>query len=331
MDNNFKTMPFGNAIGYKLEQKQMISNIYNRIERYFKIDLSKAHGKYFVNINNRDINVLIREKHWCCFSLTVKPILLYLTKYAGISFCFYVSDTEIVSVKHSFAEKLFEQETVFECEIAGKNLLISDIIVYNGRDTNQMFFSEKLEIINDIVDKQYKPDEILDCYTVKTKDFVEYSQLKSFWNEYRIKQDYKDIINGVIFRPRSESPQNVVYIVNGSWKPPKGLVNESDRGPITNKINHTKYKKVCFKMYRTNKPDVYHLYLNDGLCERYYDYASIPTKEISRKIIAYYDTGKYLNKYIFANCKFDSKFGRWCPFQKSSRSKPDDIVILGMS
>jgi hypothetical protein len=325
MDKNFQITNYGNAIGYIVKQEQMKNNIYGRLEKYYKLNLTKESDKYFSFMTDMDVNTFLKEKHWCCFSLKTTPVFLYLTEYAGILFCFYITKDKIISVKHNFSKELQKSDTVFECEIAEQQLLISDILVYNGNDTRNMFFHEKLELINNIVDKQYIPDVVLDNYNIKTKDFVEYSQLESFWTKYRQKLDYKHLINGIIFRPIGESTRNIVYNPSkNNWKPICDITVDPTK--ISKRINPN--KNVCFKMYRTKKPDIYHLHLFDGSNERYYDFASIPNKKISKLVMKYFDTGKYIHRYIMVNCNYDKEFKRWIPFQKSSRKNPDDIRDL---
>lgn len=331
MDNNLKPFRFGSTIGYEVKQKQMKDNIFRILEEDYRIDLSKECGKYFSSIKDRHIAVLEREPHLCTFNIKGSaPVFMYLTTYAGISFCFYVTYDQIISVKHNFSKDLYQKDTLFEGEIAGDHYLISDLLVKDGERTDRLFFSEKLEILNNMIDKQHIPDVILDCYQIQVKDFVDYSKMESFWTSYRNDLSYKKLINGVIFRPVGNGALNIVYLIGtkGSWKPPGKYSNEHKKGKILKKIDHVKNPKVCFKMYRTNKPDVYHLYLNDGSSERYYHYASIPDKETSQKVIEFFNTGKYLHRYIIVNCQYDDEFKRWVPYRKSCRGSPDDMLGL---
>ena len=332
MDNNLKPVKFGSAIGYEVKQQQMRDNIFRILEDDYCIDLNKECGKYFSSIKDRHIVVLEREPHLCCFSIkgSSSPVFMYLTTYAGISFCFYITHDQIISVKHNFSKELYQKDTIFEGEIAGNCYLISDLLVYDGQRTDRMFFSEKLESLNNMVDKKHIPDVVLDCYQVFVKDFVDYSKLKSFWNNYRSELSYKDLIDGVVFRPTGDAALNIIYSIGNkcTWKPPNRFTKDHEKGKILKKIDPTKTPKVCFKMYRTDKPDVYHLYLNDGRFERYYHYASIPNKETGKKVLAFYDTGKYMHRYIIVNCQYDEEFDRWVPYRKSCRNTPDDIVNI---
>ena len=167
MDNNLKPVKFGAAIGYEVIQPQMRNNVFRILEDDYCIDLNKECGKYFSMIKDQHITVLEREPHLCCFNIKGSiPVFMYLTTYAGISFCFYVTHDQIISVKHNFSKELYQKDTLFEGEIAGDCYLISDLLINAGQRTDKMFFYEKLELLNNMIDKQHIPDVILDCYQV---------------------------------------------------------------------------------------------------------------------------------------------------------------------
>ena len=325
MNRNFKEVKYLDSVGHVVIQQQMKNNILKRLEEWYGLNLSQSCDKYFCFMNQDDINELLDYNYLCSYNIKSRKIFLYLTIYSGINFTFYIDKHEIISVKHRFSKDLYEKDTLFEGELVPGYTLLSDIIIYQGEKTAGKSGLEKIKLLNTTIDKKYVPDVILDVSKVVVKDFVHYSQLESFWEDYKKTLPYKNKINGLIFRPTDKTTRNIVLNENKcniSVEKAKKDIQQK----ITEKIDTNKFKTVCFKMYKTKKPDVYQLFLLDkkNKKELLYDIASIPDIITSKKIKKM--IGKH--KYLMVNCKYDTLFKRWKPIRKSTRKNPDDIGIL---
>ncbi len=320
MNRNFKEIQYLNSIGHLLIKPEMKNNILDSLD----LNLSRSVDKYFCFMKQEDINELVDYEYLCTYHLKSRRIFLYLTIYSGINFTFYIDNGELISVKHRFSQELYENGgTLFEGELALNKVLLSDILIWKGERTNNLTGLNKLNLLNNIIDKDFIPDEILDVSNITVKDFVHYYQLESFWKDYKQTLSYKDKINGIIFRPIDKLNRNIVLIEDkcelNIKKKYTQLIEKTNK-----RIDHNKYKLICFKMYKTKSPDVYNLFLSNGKNEVFYEFASIPTIRISKKI------AKLINyhKYLIVNCNFDNTFKRWMPIQKSSRRYPDNIDSL---
>ena len=336
MDNNFKEIKFCNRYASLLTNNKMAASITKKLTRYYKVDLTRAYSKYFKFADTTDFKYLSRQPHLAYFNFKEQYSYLYLTIYNGINFCFYLTNNQIISVKHRFSDILFKQDTLFEGKLVkGKSnrhyFLVSDLIIHE----NHTFFTDlvrKLRVINTILMDQHQPDPVLDPCCIKLQDFVEYQYLESFIGKYLKKIDYRP--DGLIFRPvQAKDTKNMVFLFKPRFHknlrvPHIRAETRSDikTYSIDRQLLPSETDKVCFKLKKTRKPDVYELYLTDGKNDCYCDIAHVPDIGSSHQIRKLFPA-KY--HYIIASCKWNEPFKRWVPYRRSNRNKPDSVHLFG--
>jgi len=150
----------------------MLSNIWGKLTKYYKLDLSNPYCKYFINAQSNDLKILKQQRHLCYYNIDVPFCYLYLTKYNGINLCVYIEIVDsntiprMIAVKHRFDDHMYDQDTLFEGKMVYGNdnqwhYLISDLIIYNNH-SYQSNLLEKLRVINNILFDNHRPDKILD-------------------------------------------------------------------------------------------------------------------------------------------------------------------------
>ena len=79
-----------------------------------------------------------------------------------------------------------------------------------------------------------------------------------------------------------------------------------------------------FELRKTIQPEIYDLYCldNDKLVK--YDVARVSTLKISKMIYRLFND----KKEVYVNCKFNSKFNKWEPFEEGESEKLCDIKYL---
>ena len=83
-------------------------------------------------------------------------------------------------------------------------------------------------------------------------------------------------------------------------------------------------KMKTFEIRKTMQPEVFDLYcLNEGVISKY-SCARISTLKISKLIYRLFSE----RETVYVNCKFNSNFNKWEPFEESDRDKLCDIKYL---
>lgn len=334
MDNSFSIVNFGNSLAQKVTNKGLREDLLERLADY-RISPSEPFGKHYSKISAlSDLKDLRKNKkeeatYLVSYQFTdmLKPAFLFFTRYSGIRFCFLFHKDAIYAVKYRFNERIYDQDTLLEgyivTTVSGNkcHFVVSDIVLYQNRvvDTD---IQERLKLMNKLIDTEYQPDPILDVADIVLNDHVQFNQLESFLVSY--KQPYTSGAIGIVFTPITSDAKN--YYLNfkeiNKLNLPQHKQIESTSQPINDKLDPTRI--ICFKIQRTDKPDVYQLYLQDEKNERYFDIASVPDKDTS--ILVSKILGKY--QYTYVKCKYDDNFSRWQPFMKSSRKSSDQLKVV---
>lgn len=254
---------------------------------------------------------------------------LYATEYNGIRCCFYILLTSTLEAADLYEVKIRLSPTLFtgtllEGHILDDNFIISDILALDGRPT-KMLLQARLQKINNIIDHLYRPDPILDPFQLSIQDYVEYKYLRHFVTEYKDSLVYKNYINGLNFLPLDTCTTYIFMPMATISKFLEGHREMPKSKQLTIFPGVPRKTLMCFRIHKTDKPDVYHLYLADGGDIKYYDIASIPDKVTSNKVSGLLGA----RNTCIVNCQYDKIFGRWRPLKESYRTEPDDVCLLG--
>lgn len=230
---------FAQKKAYLIDDSEFLKTIEQKLTKIYNINLFNGDKSYRF-IQERDLPILKKYKHYACFNINKPTRYLFLTKYKGNQYCLYIAPNrldknnkqdknkqssdktsyinKVYSVKHRFDNELYN-DTLFEGEsvqINRKNYiyLISDILLHKKQTCQDYSFSKKIDIIKDILTHKYRQDTGFDTNQILLKDFVEYKYLKSFVNEYLITVPYLQHISGIIFRPNIKSNRNLILILN---------------------------------------------------------------------------------------------------------------------
>lgn len=345
MDNNFELTEFGRGHAYRLNNAQIKTALIDKLEKYYKITLFVPFGKTYKSATDKELTDIQRCAYLVNFNLSTKLSYLYLTEYNGIKSCYYIigtnrSDVEVFSTIQRFSSELFVKDTLFEGYLLdgkdgkdrkdGKDgteevFLVEDLVVHNGHTTTKNL-EDRIKMMNELLDYQYRSDPVLDNYQVILKDYVEYKYIRSFMTEYLQGLSYKSEVTGIIFSPLGNC---VIHVVAGVHL--EGEMGESDvlgeTGERFETVVPTK-KQACFLVKATDKPDVYHLYLRTptGTAVKYYDIASIPDRKSSTYMNEVFKTKR--EAYMICNYDEREHICRWHPIMTSNRKAPDSILKL---
>lgn len=331
MDKNFKEVTFGNGQGYKLINTGMSTQILNKVVDRYRLELGKPYGKtYRIADSDRDVRDIMQYEHLCNYWIDRPLSYLYLTRYSGLTFCLYLvptsSDYTIYLTMQRFSTALFDKDTLFEGYLMDDVFLVEDIVVHAG-ELVKSALEERLKLINDVLDYQYRPDPVLDTHRVVLKDYVDYSYIKHLFGGHLETLGYSESIRGITFSPLGCCVIHIHFDEASARKLKFKKVSDRSDGSETLRctvVDCPRRDTACFRVVPTDKPDVYELYLREG----YYDIASVPDLATSAELKKKFRS----KKELLMVCNYDKRdqVKRWIPKVVSCRNSPDSVRALGL-
>ncbi len=222
-------------------------------------------NKYFKFMDNDDIaNNLKCIDHVVFFNTNPKYVLFIHLKLKNNKklFIYVVKNSSEIHIVNYSMDEDDTHEFIMEGEIVNNNTyLVSDLLVHNEKKNN-----------DDMHVKKRKITEILEKIKnnggpcIRLKDYVPMENVVSFVRDFLPNIDYKNTVNGLVFRPVSGlKNKNIIMILNKPFHNLK-LTKQQQVNVITNtKLNIKKeILQCCFYGLKTSKgPDVIDLYLTN--------------------------------------------------------------------
>lgn len=281
----------------------------------FKLDLSYRIDQVKA-IKPQDYEVLLNAPHLVTLNVDLPLVYLYVTNTKGINRSYYDSPVpgfQSFTDNHRFGSELFQKDMLFSGYLFDKMYIVEDIIINLGEVTATLPIDKRLSIINNILDHNYVPDPVMERHKIVSKDYVEYEYLRSFLKDHVPKLPYANHINGLRFCPFDAGrPILISDVTEIKTTTPSKPKLENKMGTYVGRhtiVPNPKIKSCVFSVRKTDKPDVYELYLTDASGTlRYYDIACIPNKKVSQQVKTL--VTRSFNRF---SCVFNSEFGRWTP------------------
>ena len=298
-----KAVRFGNKKVLQINDPVIKNEINNSLENY-GINYSDRNYKF---LDSASIDYLKINKHLVTLSSFGKKYLLYITKINNKKYCFFIckKTNNIVSVRYRFKENIF-CNTLIDGELLKDNennwiFSIIDIIVYKGNFLDKHNLNERLEILSNLVNKEYNEDTNFDIAKLKIKKYFEYCYMNDLSTRYVENLNYKCC--GFIFKNLLINEKYLLFIFEENRT--KKIVDD-------NKIVNNKNNKTIpsFIIKKTDLPDIYELYCSKDNRLFKYGIASINTISCSKFIK---DIIKD-NEDTYVKCSYNKIFNKWVPY-----------------
>ena len=251
---------------YALKNNGAKNDFMNFLKQKYDIVMSSG-NKYFKFLDSEDITTSLKTiDHVVFFNTNPKYVLLMRTKIKNVNVYIYVfkSTSEVYIVNYKDKDTVNEKDFILEGEIVNDtNYLVSDLLVYNNLKNNDdiTLKKTKIEKIIETIDASNGP-------SLKIKEYVSMCHSVSFVRDMLPKIEYKELVNGLVFRPVSGTRnKNIILILNKPFHNLK-LVRPSLSSPAAiqkNKISFKEHIKevVCYGMKTSRGPDVIDLYFTN--------------------------------------------------------------------
>lgn len=255
-----------NITVYALKTNGLKNDFINFLKQKYDIVMSSG-NKYFKFLDSEDITTSLKTiDHVVFFNTNPKYVLLMRTKIKNVNVYIYVfkSTSEVYIVNYKSKDALTEEDFILEGEIVNDtNYLVSDILVYDGLKNNDdiTIKKSKMEKIIESIDTSKGP-------SIKIKEYVSMCHSVSFIRDMLPKIEYKELVNGLVFRPVSGTRnKNIILILNKPFHNLK-LVRPSLSSPAAIQKNKIKFKECitsvdCYGMRTSRGPDVIDLYFTN--------------------------------------------------------------------
>ena len=280
---------FGKQVSvYALKNNGAKNDLLNFLKQKYDIVMSSG-NKYFKFLDSEDITTSLKTiDHVVFFNTNPKYVLLMRTKIKNVNVYIYVfkSTSEIYIVNYKDKDTLNEKDFILEGEIVNNtNYLVSDLLIYDGLKNNEdiTIKKAKIEKIIESIDASKGP-------SFKIKEYVSMSHSVSFVRDMLPKIEYKELVNGLVFRPVSGTRnKNIILILNKPFHNLK-LVRPSLTTPTAIQKNKISFKEcikdvICYGMKTSRGPDVIDLYFTNKRDELIkHGIAYVPTLKHSIKV-----------------------------------------------
>jgi hypothetical protein len=290
----YKNIKFGNNVGHMIVDDKTKIYILGILASVLKKNDNVKPG-------------LVANKTYARYVFNTPKVYLLLYINNAKKLPLFIYENNVIYSPIKFSPELYNSDTplVFSGYFNKEYYIIDDIII-KEKNINTRF-----KRINYILRNLYFPIGMIDTHKMVFIDYVDQHYIYSLCADYYKKCSYiydADIthIELIDFCTGIKHKYAIITIT----KYFEDLLAKFSSNNIYKEIAHggSNGSIVQLKMYKSDKPDIYHLY--DIRDMSYYGIADIPTLEISAYVISIFPP-KYV--FIITYFVFNEKYSRWRP------------------
>ena len=338
---------FGDRVAWNIKCNQTKDMILDEIYNLYGLRIIQKH--YF-KLDESNISHLSKVPHLMSLRTNGNRYYIYFTKYNDIEIIYYIDmkihtgyeKPRIILGRGLFAPSLF-LNTLLEGEMVKTNdakwiFIINDIIAYEGKKLNDMILTKRLEVIYNLLNDKYTPDETCDICSYKVKSYyylsknsineliekskkLNYTSRGIYFYSYYLKHkpklinfddkvivDVKKKVKDITeFKPLLNQP---TLINTSNFIITSNIINSN----IPASSSDTNEKILWIS--KTDDADIYYLYDNFNiLTANKIGIALVPTIKDSIKLRNEFKD-KNLTFTIKYRCIFNEKFNKFQPVEK---------------
>jgi hypothetical protein len=294
-----------------------VDNVTNNQLKKFILDDMKLkcggiqYNSRYAKVYNEQYSRNLNNPHIICLKSSGTPYLLYCTQINGVNYTFLIDKKikvgydfpKIFVTPYQFDSSLFSG-TLFEAELVrSKNnnwfLLIADIYYHKSSSCKNIVIMDRMNLMLYLFEKEYNSDSFCDVCPIQVKRYFDYSEKEYIMDEFIPKLDYGS--RGFYFIPLKCSYSKILY-----------LFKEGD----LEKPEKVKKDTVNFMIQKTLKSDVYELYLQGSNNIIKHSIACVPNLKCSLMLRKLFSDD---SETIYVECKYNEKFKKWEPVNKSDK------------
>ena len=342
MDVEIKTMDlsFCGEVAQNVVNKEAKEFILNQLKS--KYDLGINDNRAFI-LNNKSVYFLEKTQHIMSIKSSGTNYLLYFTNINNVNYCFFIDRKiapgytipRIISTKFQFSDSVFS-DTLLDGELVKNDqnrwmFLITDMLVFEGKRLEENIisrFNRLYKMLND----SYKINREFDICPLVIKRLFKYSEYDYLITQFIPSLSYKT--KGIYFNTLNMKHANQLFLFPDEkrQKPQQKGRYQKPRSDSVEKVNETpntsentgssQSQGFVFKLCKTSMPEIYHLFVKDGVDIVKLDKPAyvhgIKNSRMIRKCL-----GDSESTYVY--CQFNRKQNMWEPITKAEVSGDDYI------
>lgn len=350
---------FGDRVAWNIKCNNTKDLILDEIYNLYGIRIIQKHN---FKLDETNVKHLSKVPHLMSLRTNGNRYYIYFTKYNDIEIIYFIDmkihtgydKPRIILGRGLFASSLFKN-TLIEGEMVKTKeakwiFIINDIIAYEGKKLDTLILPKRLELIYNLLENKYTPDNVCDICSYKVKSYyyiskksldelLEYSKklnytsrgiyFYSYYLKHKpklmnfdenvivdVKKKIKDITEFKTQIPStiqsSDSSNSSNYIITSNIQVNSISDNSNIHDSGDNDKNNN-YKELW--VAKTDDADIYYLYDNfNVLTSNKIGVALVPTIKDSIKLRNQFKD-KNLTYTIKYKCLFNDKFNKYQPIE----------------
>ena len=331
---------FADRISFNIKSNDFKDIILDKLYKLYGLKIIQRH--YYL-LNEKSVAYIKNNKYLCCLRSNGNPYYIFLTKYNDIPIIYFIDKKihpnyqkpRIILVKGLFDKSLFDN-TLLDGEMIKTfdkkwEMVFNDIISYKGQNLKNTDLNDRLNIIYNLLENEYIPDDIMDVCTYKVKTYynlhkdsinnlLEISKKLNYSSRGIYLWNYKNNLKPILFNFDKDSIKSVVREVKDetTFK----ILNKEEKNEIiinktinvieNNNIKFEENEKILW-INKTYEADVYNLFLKENIQnEKNIGIANVSTLQTSKLLrIAFKNTNA--STLLKFKCKYNENFKKWTP------------------
>lgn len=323
---------FSNRIAFNIKSNDHKDLILHDLYTKYNIKILQRHHH---NLDSNNVNFIL-SNHMMNLRSNGNRYYLYFTLYNDIETMYYIDKKihpgyqrpRIIFGRGLFDKKLFRNTLLdgemVKCKDDTWTFLINDIICYEGIHLANKTLPERLDIIYNLLNKQYTPDKTIDVCNYKIKSY--FNMFKESIEEIeKISKELNYTCRGIYiwpynlkYKPKlyNFDDSNIVEVVRKTKDITEfktiNATQTVSKQEICNSTNTviSENDKVLY-LTKTNEPDIYNVYDKEDI-KNMMGIALVQTLRDSKMLrMAFKD--KNAMTIIGFICKYNDKFQKWQP------------------
>lgn len=331
---------FANRIVYNIKTNDMKDVI---LEQLYSLYGIKIIQKQYHKLDDNNIKHIKSDNHLCCLRSNGNPYYMFMTTYNDIPIIYFIDKKihpgyqkpRILLVRGLFDEELYKN-TLMDGEMVKCNdntwsFIFNDIIVYKGKHLVDIILPKRLEIIYELLDKEYVPDDTIDVCSYKVKNYfvpcyesieelitiskkLNYTCRGIYMWSYHLRYKSKlynfdeDKIVNVFRKVKDETKFQTFENIEPNVEQLEEKTTSSNI-----EINDTDEKILWIS--KTDYPDVYNLYNTDNASSSEKIGIALIPNMVTSKMVRNAFKNKNAATVLMTKCKYDTKFNKWFPIE----------------
>ena len=198
---------FADKVAYNIKADDTKKYILDQLEEKYNLKIITKHHEKF---DPKLMHIINNNPHLLCARSNGNPYFLHMLKYNYNNYCIFIDKKiqqgyyfpRMIICNFHFDDDIFE-DTIFDGEMVKTRnntwvFLINDLIVSKGQYLHDVNFVKRINMIYDILDKNFIEDD-MDICKLAVKKYFKYDEINDMMNSHIPKLPYT--CRGIYFKP----------------------------------------------------------------------------------------------------------------------------------